>query len=160
MNYPIIVLGCGFCGTNGIVKMLMDMGIDMGEDFYKSSSKHPYPIYEDKIVTIAVKEDRYNEIVSIKSPPWGFKMPQGMCYVETFLQFPCSFICMIRDEKTLISRMIERWNFTQKQAEWRITFYNFVITSIPVEKMIINQQYLLNNPKEVKKQIGDWINDR
>lgn len=166
----IMVTGCGFCGTNAIISYLRDkFNYFVGERFVKpNKQQHPYPVWEDLDIfniqeaqlTQLTKINLLRELFIIQCKfPRAFKTPNLMAYHCLYLlAFPnMKIIAGMRDTETLISRMKERWNYTEQQAKERIKKYHEEIDIL--QPLIIDQQELLHNPETQLKRMENFISD-
>lgn len=162
---PVLVTGCGFCGTNAIVKYLMDQGYYAGQYFLKPNLKmHPYPIYEDAEFHHAQemldREWRWflKDLINLRNKyfsKWCFKAPNSFLYLDSYMKFPFKIIAGIRDKPTLISRMMERWSYTKDMAEKRIKLYLGETRKYPC--LVVHQQSLLKHPEKEHGRIKCYI---
>ena len=170
---PIIVTGCGFCGTNAVVKMLMDMGYYMGEYWLKPNKKmHPYPVYEDAEFYHAQEmlnqgfnwylKDLLQRRITHFNNKWGFKAPNNFKYLDVYhheLTTSFKLIACVRDKPTLVSRMHERWYYSHREAHDRIESYLEVVKKYKklVPTLVINQNLLRKDNDGWRERIQSFI---
>ena len=168
---PYIVIGCGFCGANGLIKKLMDHGIFMGEKWMQPNKRmHPYPVFEDQeffnvqvnfihSFWVHLLAELYYKRCNKYGDNWGFKCPNNYLYLTYYLNYikDVTIFACVRDRRILIDRMIERWNFRRDQTLKRINTYIKIVQSlienskdcgIPKKVIVINQKKLLEGKED------------
>ena len=169
---PIIVTGCGFCGTNAVVKYLKDeCGVFMGSKWTIPAldAQKRYEIWEDAewysafiykgrpiaecIADLVIARQHYKH--------WGFKVADSHLKIKQYLpHFDAPrFILCNRDTNELVTRMIEQWGMTAFQAQYRIEEYRAVCKTIRsfYQYVDIDQTELLNYSKMIHDRIGDFV---
>ena len=170
---PMIVLGCGFSGTNVVVAIIKDeFNFFMGSNWMlpKMDINQKYEIWEDVDWYKAVNtydgspfHRRIETMLSLREhfPRWGFKFADIYKHIKELVKFfdTPHFILCDRDTKSLTQRMIDVWAMNEWQAEYRVEEYRAVCKVIRdfYPYIDIDQQTLLHQQADVTKDIGNFI---
>lgn len=172
----IIVIDCGFCGSNIVVEMLMEFNYYMGEYWVKSNKRmHPHSTLEDHEFHHAQQmldsgfdwylQDVIKRREQFFGNRWGFVAANNFKYLDTYRSIfknwgydPFKLIACVGDRPTLVSYMHKHWTYTHIEANQRIKDYLGVVKEYKklVPTLVINQNLLRKDADVYRKRIQSF----